>query len=213
MVETAGYYADVKYSDRIFVAHLCRVVVLMSGLSPCLIAQEPTEGAAVPKARPVAGSMFAVVDLAKVFAAHPEAVKAQETLNKERSEMREEFKKKSEALKKTLQEHQEEIRAGKKEAAVETLKEVNTLEKQIAAMRSTQQRALEERFAEEKSRVLKLIQKAIAEHNADGRYALVLDSSAASANGLPTVLDATGSDDITEAIIARVKTAKVADER
>jgi Skp family chaperone for outer membrane proteins len=176
-----------------------------------LIAQDTSE-ASEPKARPVAVSMFAVVDLAKVFAAHPEAVKAQETLNKERSEMREEFKQKSEALKKALQQHQEEIRAGKKEAAVETLKEVNTLEKQIAALRSTQQRALEERFADEKARVLKLIQKTIAEHNSDGRYALVLDASAASANGLPTVIDASGSDDITEAIVALVKKAKVADE-
>ena len=168
-------------------------------------AQDSSEGA-VPRARPVvAGAQFAVVDLASVFAAHPQAVKAQEALNKERAEMREEFKKKSEALKKALQEHQEEIRAGRKEDAVETLKEVNELEKQIAAMRSTQQRALEARFADEKSRILKLIQKAIGEHNADGRYMLVLDSSAASANGLPTVLDATGSDDITDQIIERVK--------
>lgn len=123
--------------------------------------------------------------------------------------MRAEFKTKSAALKKALQEHQEEIRAGKKEAAVETLKQVNTLEKQIAAMRSTQQRALEERFAEEKSRILKLIQESVAQHNADGRYALVLDISAASANGLPTVIDATGSDDITDEIIKRVKAATV----
>ena len=212
MEDVARYYAGVKYSDR-FVLGCHGLVVAVVSFTAFVNAQDAAPESVTPKARPVAGSMFAVVDLAKVFAAHPEAVKAQETLNKERSEMREEFKKKSEALKKALQKHQEEIRAGKKEAAIETLKEVNKLEKEIAALRSTQQRALEERFAEEKSRVLKLIQKAVAEHNADGRYALVLDSSAASANGLPTVIDATGSDDITESIVASVKKAKAADER
>lgn len=161
-----------------------------------------------PKARPVTAARIAVVDLTKVFSEHPEAVKAQELLNKERSEMREVFKEKSEALKKALQRHQEEIRAEKKDAAVATLEEVNTLEKDIAAMRSTQQRALEERFAGEKARVLGLIRDAVAAHNADGRYDLVLDSSAASANGLPAVLDARGAHDITAELIARVQADK-----
>jgi len=171
-------------------------------------AQDQTGRTSPPKARPVTTARIAVVDLTKVFSEHPEAVKAQELLNKERSEMREVFKEKSEALKKALQRHQEEIRAEKKDAAVETLEEVNTLEKDIAAMRSTQQRALEERFAEEKTRVLGLIRDAVAAHNADGRYDLVLDSSAASANGLPAVLDARGAHDITAEIIARVQAEK-----
>ncbi len=152
------------------------------------------------------GKNFAVVDLTKVFLAHPEAEKAQESLNEERKALREVFKKKSEALKKALQKHQEEIRAGKKDAAVETLGEVNILEKEIATLRSTQQNELEQKFASEKSRVLKLIRDAVADYNAERRYALILDSSAAAANGLPTVLDAPGADDITDAIIEHVKT-------
>jgi Skp family chaperone for outer membrane proteins len=204
-----GYRGGVKISRPAFLYRWLPMAMVV-GLMAQLNAQDT---AVAPKARPVEASLFAVVDLAKVFAAHPEAVKAQEKLNSERSAMRDEFKKKSEVLKKALQQHQQEIRAGKKEAAVETLKQVNVLEKEIAAMRSTQQRALEERFADEKSRILALIQKAIGEHNADGRYALVLDSSAASANGLPTVLDASGSDDITDLIIRRVKQHKTDSEQ
>jgi len=151
---------------------------------------------------------FAVVDLTKVFLAHPETAKAQESLNKDRSKLREVFKKKSEALKKALQKHQEEIRADKKDAAVETLAEVNTLEKEIATLRSTQQNELEQKFAAEKSRVLKLIRSAVADYNADARYSLILDSSAAAANGLPTVLDSPGADDITDAIIELVQNSK-----
>ena len=153
-----------------------------------------------------AAKTFAVVDLTKVFLDHPETEKAQEALNEERAALREVFKKKSEALKEALQKHQEEIRAGKQDAAVETLNEVNTLEKAIATLRSTQQNELEQKFAAEKSRVLKLIRDAVAAYNVDGRYALILDASAAAANGLPMVLDAPGADDITDAIIAHVKT-------
>lgn len=196
------YSAGVKSAFRNPAVFAIVAVVPVIAAPFAALAQEE---APPPVARPVNPARFAVVNLEKVFSEHPEAVKAQQALNRERAEMRDEFKKKSEALKKALQQHQEEIRAGKKEAAVATLKEVNSLEKEIAALRSTQQRALEERFAGEKSRILKLIRLVIAEHNAAGRYALVLDSSAASANGLPTVLDARGSDDITEAIIERVK--------
>ena len=152
---------------------------------------------------------FAVVDLTRVFLAHPEAEKAQASLNEERAALREVFKKKSEALKKALQQHQEEIRAGKKDAAVETLSKVNTLEKEIATLRSTQQNELEQKFAAGKARVLKLIRDAVADYNAQGRYALILDSSAAAANGLPMVLDAPAADDITAAIIEHIKTKKV----
>jgi len=149
---------------------------------------------------------FAVVDLTKVFLAHPETEKAQASLNTGRDALRKVFKEKSEALKKALQKHQEEIRAGKKDAAVETLREVNTLEKEIATLRSTQQNELEQKFAAEKTRVLKLIQEAVANFNAGMGYALILDSSAAAANGLPMVLDSPGADDITDAIIEHVKT-------
>lgn len=167
------------------------------------MAQDASEG--TEKGPAIHAKRIAVVDLTKVFLAHPEAAKAQESLNAERASLREVFKKKSEALKKALQAHQEQIRAGKKEAAVETLKEVNTLEKEIATLRTRQQHELEQKFATEKVRVLRLIRDAVAAHNADGRYALILDSSAAAANGLPTVIDSRGADDLTEAIIERVK--------
>lgn len=148
---------------------------------------------------------IAVIDLARAFAAHPETGAATAQLTRDRNAAREVFKEKSESLKKCLQEHQELIRAGKKTEAVEKLKEANELEKAIATLRTTQQRDLEEKFKREKNRILDAIRAEVATLNAGGKYAVILDKSAESAFGVPAVIDATGADDITEIIIARLK--------
>lgn len=148
---------------------------------------------------------LAVVDLARAFEAHPETKAATDKLTAERNAAREVFKEKSASLKKVLQEHQELIRAGKKTEAAEKLKTANTLETEIATLGTTQQRDLEERFRREKTRILNLIRAAVRAINADKRYAAVLDLSAESAFGVPAVLDASGAEDITEAVIAKLK--------
>jgi len=168
-----------------------------------LVAQEAAP-APIPK--------IAVVDMTVAFLAHPETAKAQGELEVKRKEARELFVKKSEALKEVLQDHQKLtqklVAAGTnasstdKTAAKELLDDAMKLEKEIAALRTTQENDLKEGFVEERRRILGLIKEIIAKYNADGRYMLILDKSAASANGLPQVLHSPGADDVTEDIIA-----------
>ena len=148
---------------------------------------------------------IAVIDLARAFEAHPATEAATDTLTKEREAARDQFREKSEALKKVLQAHQELIRAGKRAEAAEKLKEANELEKAIATLRTTQQRDLEQRFVREKHRIMGSLRAAVRQFNAEGKFAVVLDQSAESAFGVPAVLDASGAEDITDAIIALVK--------
>ena len=148
---------------------------------------------------------IAVVDLAKAFEAHPDTKTATANLTKEREKLRDVFKEKSNALKETLQKHQELIRAGKKTEAAELLKKANEQEKEIATLRTTQQRDLEESFRQTKHKILDAIRKVVSEHNKDGKYAVVLDKSAESAFGVPAVIDSSGAEDITAAIIGKLK--------
>jgi len=151
------------------------------------------------------GKPIAVIDLAKVFETHPDTKAATAKLTKEREALRDAFKKGSNALKETLQKHQELIRAGKKTEAAELLKKANEQEKAIATLRTTQQRDLEESFRQTKHTILDAIRKVVSDHNKDGKYAVVIDRSAESAFGVPAVIDASGADDITEAIIGKLK--------
>ena len=155
-------------------------------------------------AQATAPPRIAVIDLARAFQEHPETRNAEATLTADRNAAREAFKAKSESLKLVLQEHQELIRAGKKTEAAEKLKAANELESQIAALRTTQQRDLEQRFLREKERIVEAIRAAVRELNADRRYDLILDRSAESAFGLPSVIDAPGAEDITDAVMAAI---------
>jgi Skp family chaperone for outer membrane proteins len=151
------------------------------------------------------GLSLAVVDMTKVFAGHPSTPAATKELTEARDASRESFKEKSNALKEVLQQHQELIRAGKREEAAEALKSANEIEKAIATLRTTELRDLEEKFREAKTKIMDEIRVAIGELNADGRYAMIFDLSSASSNGLPQVLHAPGATDITTEVIAFVK--------
>ena len=159
------------------------------------------------------GSRIAVVDLEKAFEAHPSTKETTAQLTKEREAARDAFKEKSEALKKVLQTHQELIRAGKRTEAAEKLKEANELEKAIATLRTTQQRNLQQRFVEEKHRIMTAIRETIRAYNTDARYAVVLDKSAESTFGIPVVIDASGAEDITAEIIERLGKETAAPDR
>ena len=102
-----------------------------------------------------------------------------------------------------LQKHQELIRAGNRKSAADKLKEANELEKAIATLRATQQRNLEEKFRQTKTKILTAISKADRDHNADGTYAVILDSPSKSSNGLPQVIHSPGAKDITAEIIKK----------
>ena len=148
---------------------------------------------------------IAVLDMQKVFASHPSTAKATKDLSAARETSRADFKEKSNTLKKTLQNHQELIRAGKKEEAVEELKKANEAEKAIATLRSTGLRDLEEAFRKAKLEIMKDIQKSVAEFNKGARFAVILDQSSASSNGLPQVVHAPGATDITNDVISFIK--------
>ena len=148
---------------------------------------------------------IAVVDMMKVFAAHPKTEAATKELTEAREASRDDFKDKSNALKQILQRHQELIRAGRRKEAEEELKKANEAEKAIATLRTTGLRDLEETFRIAMKEILTDIQKAVAEWNESGRYALVLDSSSASSNGLPQVVHAPGAEDVTEDVVAFLK--------
>lgn len=163
-------------------------------------------GAVIASAFPVMAEgesplSIAVVDMTRVFAAHPRTAEATRTLTEARKVSRDEFKDKSNALKEILQRHQELIRAGKKEEAAEQLKKANEAEKAIATLRTTGLRDLEESFRKAKVDILTDIQEAVAEWNREGEYALVLDSSSSSSNGLPQVIHAPGATDVTAEVI------------
>lgn len=157
------------------------------------------------RAEESAGLRLAVLDLTAVFEAHPRTAEATATLTAARKAARQNFREKSEELKNTLQRHQELLRDGRKAEAAAELEKANTLERSIAELGTTNQRNLEEQFRAAKKEILDDIARVVREFNADKRYALVMDKSAASDNGLPQVLDAPGAVDVTAEIIARLK--------
>ena len=148
---------------------------------------------------------LAVVDLTAVFEAHPRTAAATAELTKARDAARKKFRAESADLKNTLQRHQELLRAGNKTEATTELEKANALERSIAELGTTNQRNIEEQIRRAKTEIMADIARVVREFNAERGYAVVLDKSAASANGLPQVLDAPGADDITADIIARVK--------
>ena len=147
----------------------------------------------------------AVVDLTAVFQAHPRTAAATAQLTAARDAARNKFLAASAALKDTLQRQQELLRDGRRPEAAAALEEANALERSIAELGTTNQRNIEEQFRRAKTEILEDIARVVREFNGARGYALIIDRSAASANGLPQVLDAPGADDITADIIARVK--------
>lgn len=148
---------------------------------------------------------LAVVDLTAVFQAHPRTAAATAALTQARDEARKKFRADSAALKDTLQRHQELLRDGQRELAADELEKANALERSIAELGTTNQRDIEEQFRRAKTDIMDDILRVVREFNADKGYALVLDKSSASSNGLPQVLDAPGATDVTADIVSRVK--------
>jgi len=148
---------------------------------------------------------LAVVDLTAVFEAHPRTAEATAALTAARKAARQTFREKSEALKNTLQQHQELLRDGRREEAAAELEKANELERAIAELGTARPRSLRGDEERDGPRVRDDVARVVREFNAEKHYALVLDKSAASDNGLPQVLDSPGADDITAEIIARLK--------
>ena len=174
--------------------HLTRAIVLALAIATACCHAEET-----------AALRIATVNLTAAFEAHPRTAKATAELTAARKAARQNFRDKSEELKNTLQKHQELLREGRKSEAAAELEKANALERSIAELGTTNQRNLEEQFRTAKKEILDDIARVVREFNAGKGYALVLDKSAASDNGLPQLLDAPGADDITAEIISRLK--------
>ena len=125
------------------------------------------------------------------------------------------FRDKTNALKGVLQEHQEKIMAlekasgagadEKRTEAAALLAKARELEREAAEYKAIQEAGLKKSFLEEKNKIMSAIVAAVKEFNRDGKYHLIVDTSAAAANGLPMIVDARGLDDVTDEIIARLK--------
>ncbi len=158
---------------------------------------------------------IAVVDMTEVFISHPETAKAEADLMKMRQAAGKSFNERADELKKLLERHQEltkklvdtgeKASAAQKEEANDLLNRATKLETELAEIRTRQERDLEEGFLAERRRILALIASAIREFNSEKGYALILDNSAASANGIPQVLHAPGAEDVTADIVKLLK--------
>tara|TARA_R110002096_G_scaffold122929_2_gene266083 strand:+ start:4738 stop:5412 length:675 start_codon:yes stop_codon:yes gene_type:complete len=163
-------------------------------------------------------SQIAVVDMIVVFKAHPKTAVAESTLEKKQKAAREVFVEKKKELEEILRKHQSVtqklVTAGSsatssdKGLAKTYLEEASKVEKEIATLRTTQATDLKNEYVRERRQIMNDITEAIATFNGDGNYALVLDRSAESANGIPQVLHAPGVKDITAEIVSLVKAAK-----
>lgn len=157
----------------------------------------------------------ALVDMKRIFDAHPDTRAAEERVRKTSQRARDTFREKTDALKATLQRHQETILGVEKASGAEAekrraeasalLARAREMEREVAEFQSVQEAALKKSFLEEKNRIMDAIVAAVKEYNREGRYHLILDKSAAAANGLPMVVDDKGLSDVTEEIIGRLK--------
>ncbi|RFC47236.1 MAG: chaperone for outer membrane protein [Verrucomicrobia bacterium] len=161
-----------------------------------------------------ADPVIAVVDFKKALAAHPKA----KELEAELRATQENAKKVFEAKQKELSELQTELQ---KAVAPLKTKEGNT-EKNLQAVRDLQDRGREiqqsmldvqartrQTIADRQDAVLpelaSQIRGLIATAN-NGQYAVVLDTSALSRDGLPQVIEAPGAFDLTDRVIALLPT-------
>ena len=85
------------------------------------------------------------------------------------------------------------------------LEKARAAQRELAAMKSTQERDLEKQFLDEKRKILRQVQTAVQAYNKEAGYALVLDRSAAAQSGIPMVVDVNGPPDITDAVIERFR--------
>ncbi len=162
---------------------------------------------------------IAVVDLIAVFKAHPKTVVAEAALAKQQKSSRDAFAAKKKELQNVLEKHQNVtqrlVTAGTsasstdKNAAKELLEAATKLEKEIATLRTTQANDLKTNFVKERGVILAEIRETVAKFNQDGRYSMIFDTSAISANGIPQVIHSPGATDITVEILTLVKASKL----
>ena len=158
----------------------------------------------------------AVVDVARVMAAHPSTQAADELLQKQLREFEVEQKemlKEGEALKDAydtaLQEASDRAlseagRASKQKAAAKTRAELRAFEQQYVETIRERQKQLNDQENRMRRRIIDKVETLVQEAAEDGGYTLVLDASSRGVAGAKTVLAHAEALDITEAVLKRM---------
>jgi outer membrane protein len=155
---------------------------------------------------------IATVDLDKLFNDYYKtpiaSVKLKETADsytKEQGEMLASYKKQIDELNK-LREDQDKpeytaaVREQKRKAVAEQLTETQKLQRDIEDYRTTHRRILEEQTQRMRQTILKEINDVIDKESRAAGYQLVFDKSGSTLNGVPTIVFAQDSLDITDEI-------------
>ncbi len=155
----------------------------------------------------------ATVDLAKVFDSYSKAKEAAQRLKEAEKKAQDEVNARAESLKgmqETLKKMDadrkvsglsEADRAEKERVYSEKINEARNMEREITDFRDTKRRQLEAQAVRMRGGIVEEILKAVTEKvRADG-YDLVFDTSGRNLNGVPTVVYAKESYDVSEAII------------
>ncbi|MCX7915517.1 MAG: OmpH family outer membrane protein [Verrucomicrobiae bacterium] len=129
-----------------------------------------------------------------------------DSYNKEHEQMLAEYRRQVDDLNKLREEqdkpeYSEEMREQKRRALQEKLAETQKTQREIEEFRRTHQKLLEDQTQRMRQNILKEITEAIRKEALDAGYAMVLDKSGNTLNGVPSVVFALDSVDIPEDIL------------
>jgi len=160
-----------------------------------------------------AGGRIVTVDMQKLFDQYYKTPTARGKLEETRDQFTKELTTKQEDLKKQvdelnkLREDQErpeyttEVREQKRKAMTEKLGEMQKLQRDLEEFRRSHQKILEEQSMRMRQGILKEITDVVLKEAKDSGYLLVLDKSGNTLNGLPSIVFAQDSLEITGDII------------
>jgi Skp family chaperone for outer membrane proteins len=158
---------------------------------------------------------IATVDMKKLFNGYYKTKMAQIAIDKDKSEASKDLRDMSEALDKAKEDYKQMLdqandpaisadeREKRKAAAADKARDLNTRQVNFESYSRTAQSQLADKSQRMISNLVTEIQKYVSDTAKSGGYALVLDSSASSANLTPNVLYADASVDITADVLAR----------
>jgi Skp family chaperone for outer membrane proteins len=161
---------------------------------------------------------IATVDMKKLFNGYYKTKMAQNAIDKDKSDARRDLKDMSDALEKAKADYKQMLdqandpaisadeRDKRKAAAADKARDLNTRQVNFESYQRTAESQLADKSQRMIGNLVTEIQKYVSETAKTGGYALVLDSSAASANLTPQVLYSDAAIDITDAVIARENT-------
>ncbi len=153
------------------------------------------------------------VDLNKVFSDYYKTPLAQgklkdtvDSYTKEQDEMMANYKKGIDELNKLREEQEKseytaEVREQKRKAVAEKLAETQKLQRDIEDYRASHQKILQEQTQRMRQTIIKEINDIIAKEARDQGYQLVIDKSGNTLNGVPLLVFAQDSLDITDDIV------------